>query len=282
MNSRKPLYLPLALIAFGMAMALATAGIWTAPAQVMANENTPATGAPTINGTVKVGQTLTVDTSGIADDNGLDGVSYTGTWYASEPGSDSSSGTSRRVNLAGSELKYKVSRQDVGMVLTFTATFADDAGNLETLSAETGIVQATTPAAPTGFAATPGGLGATQVFVYWHEPVWRVAFEPLAEEGWGDGGSPIMDHVVQWKEADRSWDDAAHVFESPVIDRNYFTGSVGGYFMGFVEGGRRYAARVIAINAVGHGTPSNEATYTGNTPATGAPVIEGTASVGKR
>ena len=33
--------------------------------------NTPATGAPTISGTAQVGETLTADTSGIADDDGL-------------------------------------------------------------------------------------------------------------------------------------------------------------------------------------------------------------------
>ena len=35
-------------------------------------ENTPATGEPTITGTTQVGETLTVDTSAIADEDGLD------------------------------------------------------------------------------------------------------------------------------------------------------------------------------------------------------------------
>ena len=35
-------------------------------------QNSPATGAPTINGTIRVGEELTVDTSGIADDDGCD------------------------------------------------------------------------------------------------------------------------------------------------------------------------------------------------------------------
>ena len=37
--------------------------------------NTPATGAPSISGTARVGETLTVDTSGIDDEDGLANVS---------------------------------------------------------------------------------------------------------------------------------------------------------------------------------------------------------------
>ena len=35
--------------------------------------NSPATGAPTITGTAQVGETLTAETTGIADDDGLSG-----------------------------------------------------------------------------------------------------------------------------------------------------------------------------------------------------------------
>ena len=38
---------------------------------VVARPNSPATGAPTISGTAQVGETLTVETSGIADVDGL-------------------------------------------------------------------------------------------------------------------------------------------------------------------------------------------------------------------
>ena len=43
---------------------------------VEAKPNSQATGAPTISGTAQVGQTLTADTSGIADEDGLDNVSF--------------------------------------------------------------------------------------------------------------------------------------------------------------------------------------------------------------
>ena len=38
--------------------------------------NTPATGAPTIGGTARVGQTLTADTTGIADSDGLENATF--------------------------------------------------------------------------------------------------------------------------------------------------------------------------------------------------------------
>ena len=49
---------------------------------IQAQENNLATGAPTITGTVQVGETLTADTSGIADTDGLTSVSYSYQWVS--------------------------------------------------------------------------------------------------------------------------------------------------------------------------------------------------------
>ena len=46
--------------------------------------NSPATGQPTISGTAQVGQTLTADTSGIADEDGLDNVTFSYQWMADD------------------------------------------------------------------------------------------------------------------------------------------------------------------------------------------------------
>ena len=53
-------------------------------AAVTARPNSPATGAPTINGTAQVGETLTADVSGVNDEDGLDDVSYSYQWMANE------------------------------------------------------------------------------------------------------------------------------------------------------------------------------------------------------
>ena len=51
---------------------------------VVPGPNTPATGAPTITGTAQVGETLAADTTGIADDNGLDSAAFSYQWLADD------------------------------------------------------------------------------------------------------------------------------------------------------------------------------------------------------
>ena len=84
-------------------------------------ENALPTGVPTISGTAQVGQTLTVDTSGIADEDGLTNASFGATWTANE-------GYLRVLIAPGRDLSYTVSRRDVGMTLEVQVNFEDDAG----------------------------------------------------------------------------------------------------------------------------------------------------------
>ena len=55
-----------------------------ATATVAPRPNRPATGTPTISGTVQVGRTITADTSGIDDADGLTNVSYSYQWIRNE------------------------------------------------------------------------------------------------------------------------------------------------------------------------------------------------------
>ena len=55
-----------------------------ATATVAARISSPATGVPSVTGTAQVGRTLTADTSGIADDDGLTNVSYSYQWVRTE------------------------------------------------------------------------------------------------------------------------------------------------------------------------------------------------------
>ncbi len=123
--------------------------------------NSPATGAPTITGTVQVGETLTANTSGIADADGLSNVQYEYQWLASD--SDISGATNATYTLAAA---------DEGKVIKVRVSFTDDAGNEETLtSAATGAVAAAEPSEPP---AKPRGLEATathgQVILTWDDP----------------------------------------------------------------------------------------------------------------
>ena len=110
--------------------------------------NSPATGAPSISGTVQVGETLTADTSGIADTDGLTGVSYSYQWIRNDGTSDTDI-----QNATGSS--YPLAAGDEGKTIKVEVRFTDDADNEETLtSTATDEVEAPQPLPkPTGLSA---------------------------------------------------------------------------------------------------------------------------------
>ena len=85
--------------------------------------NLPATGAPTINGTAQVGETLTALTSGISDADGLVSATFTYQWLADDTEISDATGSS-----------YTVTDGDVGQPIRVRVSFTDDAGNAETLT----------------------------------------------------------------------------------------------------------------------------------------------------
>ena len=89
--------------------------------------NTPATGVPTISGTAQVGETLTADTSGIADEDGLDRVSYHYQWIRTGGGTDA--------DIAdATDSTYTLTGDDQGKTIRLKVRFIDDNGNSETLT----------------------------------------------------------------------------------------------------------------------------------------------------
>ena len=106
----------------------ATAAVSAAPAAA----NSSATGLPTISGTAQVGQTLTADTSAIADEDGLSNVSYDYQWMAAGYNIDGATGSS-----------HTLTASQQGQTITLSVAFADDRGHQETLtSAATDAVAA--------------------------------------------------------------------------------------------------------------------------------------------
>ena len=85
--------------------------------------NTPATGPPTISGTAQVGETLTANTSGISDADGLASASFSYQWLADNADISGATGSS-----------YTVTDGDVGQPISVRVIFTDDAGNAETLT----------------------------------------------------------------------------------------------------------------------------------------------------
>ena len=214
-------------------------------------DNSPATGAPTITGTVQVGETLTADTSDIADDDGLNNVQYEYQWLADDS------------EIAGAtSLTYTLADADEGKAIKVEVSFTDDAGNEETLSsAATDAVSAVpTPNSPaTGL---PSVSGTAQVG------------ETLTADTSGvadaDGLSNVQ-YEYQW-----------------LADDTEIAGATGlTYTLTDSEESNTVKVQVSFTDDAGHdetltsaATDAVAAAQT-NSPATGAPTITGTAQVGE-
>ena len=236
------------------------------PAQQQSSEtpsNTPATGAPAITGTPKVGETLTASASAIADADGLTRVSYNYQWVANNGNADTAL-------QSATDSAYTPSINDVGKTIKVTVSFTDDANNGESLtSVATAPVAAMVPTAPSRLTVARGSQ-IQELDASWQSPS-------------SNGGSAVTGYKVQWKDAADSWDAAVDVSEATVTGTTHaITG---------LTGGVEYAVRVIATNLAGDGPPSTEATATPagssseqnneptNNPANGLPTISGTPQV---
>ena len=99
------------------------------------DDDAKATGAPTITGIAEVGEELTANTSGIADADGLNNVSYVYQWVRVASGGGES-------DIPGATSDgYTTTVGDVGDAFKLRVTFTDDKGNPESLtSAPTAVV----------------------------------------------------------------------------------------------------------------------------------------------
>ena len=233
----------------------------TSPAtdMVAARPNSPATGAPAITGTAQVGETLTANTSGIADKDELSNVRYEYQWMAAD------------ANISGATGRtYTLEEADLGKAIQVQVRFTDDAGNDEALtSAATGAVAA---AEPSESPAQPTGLSATAT----HD---RVVLT------WDD---PQDDSITGYLILRRlRYDDPSGYFDDLASD----TGTAATTYTDHsVKAETHYTYRIKAINGAGPSkrsrwfhieTPAAPAPEPANSPATGAPTISGTAQVGE-
>ena len=91
--------------------------------QEVVQENSAATGAPTIGGTAQVGEILTASTTDIADADGLANASFTYQWLADDADIDGAATSS-----------YTLADAEVGKAIKVTVSFTDDAGNEESVT----------------------------------------------------------------------------------------------------------------------------------------------------
>ena len=219
---------------------------------VAARPNTPASGQPTITGTAHVGGTLTADTSGIADEDGLDNAAFAYQWTADDADIEGATGPT-----------YQPTDDDVGKTVKVRATFTDDAGHEETLTSEpTGEVAAKPNAPATG---APAINGTAQVGETLTADVSGIADED---------GLDAAAFAYQWIRSDGDAD-------TDIEDATGLT-----YELTEDDAGKTIKVRVSFTDDAGNEENlTSEATAAiaarPNTPATGAPTIGGTAQVGE-
>ena len=229
-------------------------GCDTAPVAEAQAANTPATGAPAITGTVRVGETVTADTSVIADEDGLSNAVYSYQWQAD--GAEISGATGSAYTLAGA---------DKGKAISVKVSFSDDAGNSETLtSAATDAVEAKANTPATG---QPTISGTAKVG------------ETLTADTSGIADADGLDNVsftYQWLAGDADIQDATASTYTPVVDD---MGQAISVTVSFSDDAGN--AESLTGEPTGAVEPGTEEAQAANSPATGLPTISGTAQVGE-
>ena len=218
--------------------------------------NTPATGVPTITGTARVGETLTSDTTGISDGDGLDNATFAYQWLADDA----------EINGANAST-YTLVAADAGKTVKVKVSFTDDAGNGEELtSAATGAVAAAPPPPPPNTPATglPTITGAAQV------------------------GETLTADTTVIEDAD-GLDNATFAYQWFADDAEINGANASTYTLVAADADKTITVKVFFTDAAGNDEDLTSAA-TGavaaaspppNTPATGVPTISGTAQVGE-
>ena len=216
--------------------------------------NTPAMGLPTITGAAQVGETLTADTTGISDADGLDNATFAYQWLTDDAEIDSATASS-----------YTLADEDAGKAIKVRVSFADDAGNDEELtSAATGAVAAAPPPPNTPATGAPSITGDAQVG------------ETLTADTTGisdDDGLDNATFAYQWL-ADDADIAGANGSSYTLVDAD--AGKAVKVRVSFTDDGdTEEEITSAATGAVAAASPPP------NTPATGAPTITGAAQVGE-
>ena len=220
--------------------------------------NSPATGEPTISGTAQVGETLTANTSGVADADGLGSVQYEYQWLADDAEIAGATGST-----------YTLVAAEEGKVIKVEVSFTDDAGNDESLTSPATDAVVAEPLEPP---AKPTGLTGTAS----HDSVTLTWDDPRDESITGYAmlrRIPGVDPDGQFRELVADTGTTATTYTDDTVKSE-----------------TRYTYRIKAINGAGTSersrwfhidTPASPAPEPANSPATGAPTISGTAQVGE-
>ena len=232
--------------------------------------NAPATGAPGINGSPVVGQTLTATTSDIGDDDGISTTVFAYQWLADDADIEGATGST-----------YTLTSGEQGKAIKVRVSFTDDAGNDESV---TSAATRAATAAPSPLTATiqntPGshdGQGEFTLELHFsEEPVDDFSYRTLRDHAFTVTGGEVVNarrldppSNVGWEITVRPSGDDDVTVSLPVTTDCDSQGAV-------CTGDERKLSGAIEITVAGPG----EQQVT-NSPATGAPTISGTAQVGE-
>ena len=236
-----------------------------ATAAVAARPNSPATGAPIISGTARVGETLTVDTSGIDDADGMSGAVFSYQWLANEVNIDT--------DIAGAtDPTYTLVADDVGKAIRVRVSFDDDRNFLETLTS--GATATVVTPLTAEFQDAPDKHLGTGVFTFdiaFSEPI-SIGYVTLRDDsldvtnGAATKAKRVDGQSDLWKITVEPDSDADVTVVLPITEDCAAQDAV------CTRDGTKLSNR-------------SELTVPGpaaaNSPATGAPIISGTAQVGE-
>ena len=236
--------------------------------------NNPATGAPIITGTVQVGETLTVDITGIEDPDGMDGVQFSYQWISNDRTSDSD------ITDATGDT-YTLLDVDEGKTIKVTLSFTDDAGNEETL---TSAATSTVAAAPIPLTASvhdaPESHDGENAFTFElrlsEEPVSTFSYGTLRDHAFTVTGGEVTKAGrlgapgnVRWEITMTPDGDGNVTVVLPVTQDCAEEGAI-------CTGDGRMLSAEVTLVVTGPGDEEEQ-----NSPATGQPAISGTLQVGE-
>ena len=192
---------------------------------VTVTRQAPATGEPTITGTLRVGEALSADTSDITDANGLGSVSYTYQWVRVDGATET--------DISGATAAtYTLTTDDLGKTIKVDVSFTDDAGHAQgpLASAPAGPVA---PGRVADVALTPG--------------VFSLAVGWTAVDG-AEG------YKVQWRSGGEVFADAGTTGREHSVDGGAATSAT----IAGLTAGVSHTVRVLATHGTGGDGPASE------------------------
>ena len=234
--------------------------------------NNPATGAPTISGTARVGETLTASATGIADTDGLTNATFTYQWLADDADIAGATGST-----------YTLVAADAGKAIKVQVSFTDDAGNAESLTSAATTAAALPPltASAHDVPASHDGSAAFTFELHFSEtPNDGFSYKTLRDHAFTATGGEVVKarrlergKNVRWEITVQPSGNAGVTVALPATTDCSSQGAI-------CTGDGRKLSSALEVTVPGP-EASSQLSQQQNSAATGAPAITGTARVGE-